>query len=208
VAAASVVAAALACGCGTPADQARHVAAFDRLVVADGVTVQVVRGDRPGVTVHGREDVLSRVVTESSGGRLRVAIRDRGIVIGPDPMHDVRVRVTAPRLRDVRVDGAGDIDLGDVAATALRFEISGTGDVRARGRADRLDAVVHGAADANLADLAVRDARVEIRGAASMTLNVSERLDVEIHGAGDVRYAGHPVVTRDVQGAGDVTQVP
>jgi hypothetical protein len=205
----AAVAAALAlAGCGgPPVDQTRKAPAFDRLVVSGGVHVVVSRGSTPGVTVHGRTDVLSRVVTDSSRGTLRVRIRDRGIVIGPDPMDDVRVRITTARLRDVNIQGHGDVDLGDVAADALRFAIHGAGDVRARGRVQTLSAIVHGAANADFGGLAARDARIEIEGAAGMTLNVSRHLDVHIRGAGDVRYRGDPLVTKDVQGAGDVTRI-
>jgi hypothetical protein len=195
-------------GCGgPPVDQARDVAPFGRLEVASGVRVEVVRGSRPAVTVHGRADVIDRVRVESSGGLLRISVHDRGIVIGPDPMHDVRVRVTAPRLDDVRIKGSGDVDLGDVVTRSLHFAINGAGDVTARGRVTLLTAVVHGAGSADLSRLAARAARVEIHGAADVSLDVSERLDVEIQGAGDVRYTGRPRVTKVIQGAGAVTRV-
>jgi hypothetical protein len=175
--------------------------------VAGGIHVSVVRGTRPGVSVHGRPDVIDRVQTESSGGRLRISVHDRGIVIGPDPLHDVRVLVTAPRLGDVQIEGSGDVDLGDVSTRSLHFAIQGAGDVTARGTVDQLVAVVHGAGDADFSELAARDARVEIHGAASMSVDVSRRLHVEIQGAGEVRYTGRPRVTRDIHGAGDVTRV-
>jgi hypothetical protein len=192
-------------GCGgPPVDQPRDVAPFTGIEVGGGVHVQVVRGARPAVTVHGRKDVINRVRTESSGGVLRVSVHDRGIVIGSDPMDDVRVRVTAPRLADVRINGSGNVDLGDVVTRSLHFAINGAGDVTARGSVNALTAVVHGAGDADFSHLSARRARVEIRGAASISLDVSERLVVEIHGAGDVRYTGRPRVTKVIQGAGDV----
>jgi hypothetical protein len=202
---AGLVAVLAVAGCGgPPVDDARSVAAFDRIAVGNGLRVAVVRGDRPGVTVRGRPDVIDRVRTESSGGRLRMWVHDRGIVIGPDPMDDVRVTVTAPRLDDVQIDGSGNVDLGDVRTRSLHFKIAGTGEVTARGRVRSLTAIVHGAGDADFRELHARDARVEIHGAAGVALDVSHSLDVEIHGAGDVTYTGNPEVTRDVRGAGDV----
>ena len=195
-------------GCGgPPVDSARDVAPFNRLEVAGGVHVVIAQGRRTAVTVHGREDVIDRVRTESSGGLLRVSVHDRGIVIGPDPMNDVSVRVIVPRLADVRIQGSGDVDLGDVETRSLHFAIQGAGDVTARGRVDALSAIIHGAGDANFSELAARTARVEIHGAASVTVDVAERLDVEIRGAGDVRYTGRPRVTQSIHGAGDVTRV-
>ena len=86
------------CGGGDRITQTRAVAPFDRLEIADSVDVQVVPGDGREVRVYGGEDVLDRVETESSAGVLRIDVRDRGIVIGPDPLGDVRVQVAASEL--------------------------------------------------------------------------------------------------------------
>jgi hypothetical protein len=208
IVAAAALAAVVLAGCGgPPVTQSRSVGSFDRLDVSGALDVTVVQGARTGVTVRGRKDVLGRVDTDVVDGTLHIGVHDRGIVIGSDPLDSVRVTVTAPRLGDVKVSGQADIDLGDVRADTLRFAVSGTGDLRARGRVDALDVQIHGAADANLGDLEARTARVEIHGAADIRLDVSDRLDVEIHGAGDVSYPGDPEVTKRINGAGDVTHV-
>jgi hypothetical protein len=205
---AAALSAVVLAGCGGPrVVETRHVGAFDRLDVSGGVHVEVAQGDRSGVTVRGRRDVLDRVTTTTEDQTLRVAVHDRGIVIGPDPLNDVRVLVTAPRLDDVNVSGHGDIDLGELNADALHFDVSGAGDLRARGQVGTLDVQIHGAADADFRALEAREARVVIHGASDMALNVVDRLDVEIHGAGDVTYSGQPVVTKEISGAGDVTRV-
>jgi hypothetical protein len=206
--AALAIAALAAAGCGgPPVDDARGTASFDRLEVHSGLHVEVMRGARPAVTVHGRKDVIDRVRTDSSGGVLRISVHNRGIVLGPDPMDDVIVHVTAPQLADVRIDGSGDVDLGNVVTHSLHFVIDGAGDVTARGRTDALSAVIHGAGDANFSGLTARTARVEILGAASVAVDVSERLDVQIQGAGEVRYTGLPRVTKSIHGAGDVRRM-
>jgi hypothetical protein len=192
------------CGGGTPVDQPRRVSAFDELLVTGGVKVEIARGSRAGVTVHGGENVLDRVVTESAGSRLHVGIRDRGVVIGADPLGSVRVRVTVPSLRAVAVHGHGDVSLGSVTTQALRLTIDGAGHVSARGRVDTLVAVIHGAGDVNLGALSARAARVEIHGAGHVDVDVAEELDVQVRGAGEVSYRGSPVVRRDIRGAGEV----
>jgi hypothetical protein len=208
IAAAGLATAVALSGCGPPpVTSTRDVTSFTRLGLSGGLHVSVVSGPTPGVRVHGRPDVIDRISTTSSGGRLQIAVHDRGIVIGPDPVNDVRVVVTAPRLGDVQIAGSGDVDLGDVTTQALHFSIQGAGHITARGSVKRLDAVVHGAGDADFSELAARDARVEIHGAASMALAVRRRLHVDIQGAGDVRYTGRPVVTKQIAGAGDVTRV-
>ena len=192
------------CGGGDRITQTRDVVPFDRLEIADDVDVDVVPGDGREVRVYGGEDVLDRVETRSSGGVLRIDLRDRGIVIGPDPLGDVRVEVATSELDGVKIGSSGDVELGDLAVPELELEIEGAGEVDASGAADDLTATIRGAGDANLSDLAVRTATVVVHGAGEAHVNVSERLDVTVRGAADVIYRGDPVVTQDIEGAGEV----
>ena len=200
----AVVVVVAGCGGGDRTTETRAVAPFDRLEIADSVDVQVVPGDGREVRVYGGEDVLDRVETESSAGVLRIDVRDRGIVIGPDPLGDVRVQVAASALDAVEIAGSADVELGGLDLPQLELEIEGAGEVAASGTADRLAATIQGAGDAELSDLAVRTATVVVQGAGEAHLNVSERLDVKVQGAADVIYRGHPTVTEDIDGAGEV----
>ena len=175
------------CGGGDRITETRQVAPFDRLEVSESVEVQVVPGDGREVRVAAGEHVIDRVVTESSGGVLKIDIRDRGIVIGPDPLNDVAVQVPASEL--------------------ARVDIAGSGDVEASGTVDRLTASIQGAGDARLSQLSARIARVEIQGAADAELNVSDELDVTVQGAADVSYTGNPTVRSDIDGAGDIRRI-
>jgi hypothetical protein len=195
---------AAGCGGGDRITQTREVAAFDRLEVADDIDVEVVRGDGQEVRVYAGEDVLERVETTSSDGLLQIDVRDRGIVIGPDPLGDVRVQVPASRLDAVKIAGSGDVELGGLDVPELEIEIEGAGEVAASGTADRLTATIQGAGDADLSQLSVRTATVLVQGAGDARLNVSDRLDVRVQGAADVVYSGDPELTQDVQGAGDI----
>jgi hypothetical protein len=153
----AVVVVVAGCGGGHRTTETRAVAPFDRLEIADSVDVQVVPGDGREVRVYGGEDVLDRVETESSAGVLRIDVRDRGIVIGPDPLGDVRVQVATSALDAVEIAGSADVELGGLDLPQLELEIKGAGEVAASGTADRLAATIHGAGDAELSDLAVPD---------------------------------------------------
>jgi hypothetical protein len=194
------------CGGGDRITQARDVASFDRLEVADNVDVQVVPGDGREVRVYGGEDVLERVETRSSDGLLRIDVRDRGIVIGPDPLADVRVQVASSALDAVKIAGSGDVELGALDLAELEIEIEGAGEVAASGRADRLSATIQGAGDADLSQLTVRTATVLVQGAGEAHLHVTERLDVKIQGAADVVYRGDPELSKKIQGAGEIRE--
>ena len=175
--------------------------------MSEDVDVKVVPGDGRQVRVYAGEHVIDRVVTASDGGVLEIDIRDRGIVIGSDPLGDVEVEVQASALEGVEIDGSGDVLLEDLDAQELELELDGAADLDASGTVDRLTATIGDAGNANLLDLRVRTARVVVEGAADAELNVSDELDVSVEGAGDVSYAGDPRVRSEVTGAGEIRRI-
>jgi Putative auto-transporter adhesin, head GIN domain len=194
------------CGGGDRIIETREVASFDRLEIND-VDVKVVEGDGRHVRVYAGENVIDRVETESSGGVLEIDVRDRGIVIGSDPLGDAQVEVTAAALAGIEVEGSGDVLLEDLDSQELELDLQGAAELEAQGTVERLTATIQGAGDADLSELSVRTATVEAQGAADVALNVSERLDVSVQGAGDVTYRGDPVVESDIEGAGDLRRI-
>jgi hypothetical protein len=203
-----VIALAAGCGGGDRIVETRQVAPFDRLEVSESVDVKVGDGDGRHVRVYAGENVIDRVVTESSGGLLRIDVRDRGIVIGSDPLGDAQVEVTADALEGVVIEGSGDVLLEGLDAQAFEIEVEGAGDLEASGSVDDLTATIQGAGDADLSNLSVRTATIMVEGAADAALNVSDELNVTVEGAGDVTYRGDPVVESEIEGAGDLRQVP
>ena len=181
------------CGGGERIVETRQVAPFDRLEVSESVDVQVVPGDGREVRVAAGENVIDRVVTESSGGVLKIDIRDRGIVIGPDPLNDVEVAGPGVGARGAWTSRARATSRSRASTQQeLELRVQGAGDVEASGTVDRLTATIQGAGDARLSQLRVRTARVVVQGAADAELNVSDELDVTVQGAGDVSYTRRP----------------
>jgi hypothetical protein len=197
------------CGAGPMVAKPRPVGESVRsLRISSSVDVRVHRAARPGVVVHAGRDVIDRVVTQTEGDVLRIAVRDRGIVIGSDPLANVSVDVSLPRLDDVLVDGSADVRLDRLRARALTFRVRGTGSLRAQGQVGRLVTDIKGAADARLAQLQARSAHVSVQGAGGVDVSVSKRLSVLVRGAADITYRGDPVVTKDISGPGTVSRAP
>ena len=97
--------------------------------------------------------------------------------------------------------------LSGLSAKAFELRVSGSGDVRARGRVDDLAMEVDGSADTNLRDLATQNANVRIDGSGDTELRVARSLELIVEGSGDVTYHGRPAVSSRLEGSGDVQQV-
>jgi Putative auto-transporter adhesin, head GIN domain len=196
--------AAAGCGGGPKVTQTRDLAPYTALDVEGGVNVDIVPGDTEDVIVTGGEDVIDRVRTVVEDGRLHISIKDHGIVIGPDPFDDVRIQVAAGALDTIRVQGAGDLDLGTIDRDKLTILVQGGADIDANGTVGDLTLQIEGAGDADLGELEARTAKVRVEGAGDADLNVTDELDVAVEGAGDVTYHGNPSVRQRVEGAGEV----
>jgi Putative auto-transporter adhesin, head GIN domain len=204
LAAAALLAAAAGCGGGPRVTVMRDVPPFDRIEVSDDLDVDVVPGAGGQVRVRAGRDVMERVHTESRDGVLELDIVDRGIVIGPDPLGDVRIEVPVQSLTGVLIEGSGDVAVRGIDEDRLELQVRGAGDIEASGTVDHLSATIQGAGDADLADLEARTADITVQGAGDADLRVSDELDVTVEGAADVSYLGDPIVQSEIDGAGEL----
>ncbi|HWU56013.1 MAG TPA: DUF2807 domain-containing protein, partial [Rhizomicrobium sp.] len=77
----------------------------------------------------------------------------------------LEVTVSGVTLHNVALSGADiDIQLGRLNQDRLSLALSGTGQIDAGGRVDRLDASIAGAGDIHMGDAAVRRANIHIAG--------------------------------------------
>jgi Putative auto-transporter adhesin, head GIN domain len=207
LAAAALLAALLAIGCGPLRGDAgptrtetRTVAPFDRIELDGRTNLTVRAGASPTVSLRGGERVVENLETTVRDGTLIFDARDEGL----NDDHDVDVMITVPRLRAVKADGAGDIKLVGVDSEALELRNTGASDFTASGRVGRLSAIVEGAGELDLGDLEARDATVRIEGVGDAEVTVWGELDAIITGVGDIEYRGNPTVRSDDQGGGEV----
>jgi hypothetical protein len=135
---------------------------------------------------------------------------------------DLRIFVTLPDVRTLRVSGSGDIisentlltdDLDlrisgsgriDLAINAedVLARISGSGDILLEGLADYIDLSISGSGSMRAFDLPVYRAKINISGSGNADVAVSDNLEVRISGSGDVRYKGSPAINAQISGSG------
>lgn len=149
---------------GARVSQTRNVDTFTRIDNDSSVDVRLHVGEPQHVRVRAGEKVINDVHTDVRDGVLRVRFDHSGL-----GGRNVVVEASVPSLDGISLSGSGDVD--------------------ADGRTNRLAIDLDGSGDADVADL------------------VARRLDLEIDGSGDIKYAGNPQITRNDDGSGDVEHV-
>lgn len=193
---------------------------FEGLDLRVPADAEVHVGDTFKVEISCEETAMPYVETRVENGVLRIYfdeyLRD---------VDHMKVVVTAPSWRHFEIDGSGDIVVRDsISGTELlmdvsgsgsiranetyfdrvKLHVSGSGDVRLGGLADKLWADVSGSGEILCFGLEVNTADVEVSGSGDVQVNVLESLTAQVSGSGDVVYKGNPLVNAHVSGSGSV----
>lgn len=185
----------------------------ETLTVDSSVDVEYVQGPANSVVVTGPKALADRVTVED--GRIRLADGDERVVFGwssgnfsaRSERDELKVVVTAPNVRRFVSNGSGDLTIRQYDQPSMSVAVSGSSDVSASGRADRLDLDISGSGDADLASLTLTDAKVDIAGSGEATVAASGTVDIDINGSGDVNLALRPAkLNSSVSGSGQVYQ--
>ncbi|MFN0009742.1 MAG: head GIN domain-containing protein [Planctomycetota bacterium] len=187
-------------GSGISKTESRTVTDFRRIVVEGSADLSVRVGDATSVNVTGDDNIISYVTTEVRDGSLVIGMK-RGSY---STRVDLTIAVTTPGLDALSIQGSSDAELSGITGESFSAQIFGSGDVRASGKVDRLDAAISGSGDLRLDGLESREVKVGISGSGDVEVWATEMLVASISGSGDVRYRGEPKVTKSVAGSGSV----
>jgi hypothetical protein len=189
-------------GSGTPATQARQVAAFTRVELAGSANVTIHAGAAPYVVVHADDNLLARVTTQVHAGTL--VIGTRGSFTTSSPM---TVEVSVPSLQALTASGSGALSASNIQGPRVSVRLSGSGTVHASGTVTRLDVSAGGSGDAQLGHLAARDVHAAVSGSGQIVTHAANTLQASAAGSGTIVYAGNPAhVTKSITGSGTITR--
>ena len=152
------------------------------------------------LTVTGPSDVINHVVL--SGSHLRFDEDDwwgRG--------GRVTVALSAPNVHRFSINGDGSLTIANFDQDELDVDVSGHGEVTAKGkaRASRLD--ISGDGDVDLGGLATDSADADISGSGRASIAPASAADLRISGSGEIDLLTRPAkVTSDVSGSGRIVE--
>jgi hypothetical protein len=157
--------------------------------------------DGPGkITVTGSQRALDNLEVEN--GRLHFI----------DGRHhhgggDLTIVMTAPAVNHFELRGSGRLEIQDYKQDKLSLDLSGHGQVIARGETKGLQLSMTGSGESDLSELKVGDADVNVDGSGAATLAPTGAAIVDISGSGDVTLLTRPSkLETNVSGSGSIHQ--
>ena len=186
-------------GSGIKASETREVGEFTGIDVRCSANIRLHDGKEQSVTVECDDNLLELITTEVKDNKLVVTTKEPiSTRIG------INVTINVPQLESIHISGSGDVQAEDVDATALTLSISGSGDIKITGTAEKIDLNINGSGDADLSELVVQEATVQVSGSGDVVVHATDKLIATVNGSGDIRYIGEPEVQKSVSGSGDI----
>jgi Putative auto-transporter adhesin, head GIN domain len=188
-------------GSGRIKQESRTLAPFSSVHINLVADVTVSKGANPASTITADDNILPVITTQVSMGVLTIS-NSKSFASNTQ----VLVRITAPSLSRLVVDGAGDVSLSGVDEKTLELVTRGSGGLARQGPGGRPDGASgrcrrHGAVRA--ADALGGGAPGRLRH--TLQVSASETFSGVIEGSGDILVRGHPRMVRSVvNGAGSI----
>lgn len=212
------------------AGTAPALAAERNFVVTDFDEIRLI-GPHEMITTTGRATTvrgsgerlaLDALIVESRNRVL--TIRTRAAAASDAERRPVRISVTAPQIRIIRLNGSGAVSAAELRGPAVEATLTGSGTVavnrmtgdlatlrltgsgtlRALGQARSLDAGLRGAGTLDGVGLVVADLKLSSAGSGTATLTATRSAAVNSSGSGTVTVTGKAACTVKNAGIGSV----
>jgi hypothetical protein len=189
-------------GSGNVASEKRDLADFNEIEVGGVVQVEATAGKDFSVEVEADDNLLPLVITEVSGGVLRLRT-EKNITT----KNSIRVRITAPNIESLEVSGASKVSLDNVSNENLQIDASGASKITVAGETANLTIDVSGASKIDAENLQSESATVDASGASGVKVFAANELRADASGASNIAYAGSPKnLIKKTSGASSVSQ--
>jgi hypothetical protein len=189
---------------GPPVTQQRGVDAFHSVDLRAVGTVDILVGPPASLSVTADAQTLEDLDIHVQAGMLIIDQHSHWSWFGRSGQ--LQIRLTAPSLKAVALNGAGELTVNGLNGGPLALVVQGAGNIDASGRVDILTARINGAGNMDLSRVEAREATVSVNGAGSLEVNATESLDATVNGVGSINYAGKPQnLTTSINGVGSIS---
>lgn len=189
-------------GSGKIATVKRDLGMFTELHQNISADVTVKAGAKGRCTITADENILPLILTECAGNALQITCKQ-----SYQTNQRIRIAIETPLLTKAEMAGSGEMDISNVTKDKILLVLSGSGDIRVKGKAAELDATINGSGNVHADGLKAGVVKVVVNGSGNAKVHATDSLTTEIRGSGNVIYAGAPAqVHNSVSGSGTVAK--
>ncbi len=188
-------------GEGKVVAKSHSVSGYDEIQVRIPAEVEIVVGKSNSFSISAQENLHENFEIDVDGTRLVIGSKDSYSSSQP-----VKITISTPKLSAIRVMGSSDVNVTGIEAKDFTAEISGSGDITLKGKADFARFDIKGSGDIKGEGLKAKDGRAYIAGSGDISMAVTGELEAEIKGSGDITYIGDPKVKTNIMGSGNIEQ--
>lgn len=209
-------------GNGDIVTEERTIRAFHSIKSAGDFHVFIQQAPEHRVRISTDRNIIDYIETEVQDGELVIKV-ERGKFIYPTG--PVKVYVTTPSVvaltiagsgkmiarekihsrtpLEVKIAGAGDIELWQCNAPAVNGKIAGSGKIKLEGETKEASYEIAGSGDLRCGNLKAETTRIKIAGSGDAWVYASILLEATVAGSGDIYYYGTPAsVKSKIAGSG------
>jgi hypothetical protein len=209
-------------GSGKVITESRSVSNFKNITFGGVGDMLITQGETESLAIEAEDNIVALIKTEVKDDTLTIGFTQNNINLRPT--QPIKYTLAVKALDNLRISGAGNINIPALKTEKFTLKISGAGNVKI----DKLDAAdltmtLSGAGNASVSgqvtsqsivvtgvgnyggrELSSQTANVLLSGAGNATVWAQKNLEAKITGFGSVNYYGSPEVTRKITGAGSV----
>lgn len=188
--------------------ESRKVDTFTKIAFRVPGKLYLKQGAEQKVELEGSKEILSKIETTVSGGRLSIGREnDNWKMWDWDNDDKIVVYITVKDLEGVSVSGSGDLmGEGKFKTNDLSLNVSGSGSLQLEAETGNLNADVSGSGNLKFTG-SCRDFESKVSGSGKVTVDLSSALNAEvgISGSGKIIAKGNAKeIKAQVSGSGEV----
>jgi hypothetical protein len=171
----------------------------DKLDIDIDADVQFTQAPGPAkLVVSGPKDAVEHVVLDGS----HLEYDDNGDYSGK-----LKVTLTAPNVSQFAINGSGALAIDGYNQDQLAVDVSGSGNVTAKGKTHQVKLDISGDGDVDMSALATESTDAQISGSGHASIAPTSAADLHISGDGEIDLKSHPPrLTSDVSGSGRIVE--
>ena len=211
-------------GSGHVTTESRTASGFNSIDVSGAIDVYIKQDSTTSVKVEADDNILEYIEVRTNGSTLEIYTEDN---IRLRPSHKIKVYVSNPEYKDLRVGGASSIrseneitaadvlnvDLGgssegrlEVNAPKVSVNVSGASNANIKGKTKDFEGDASGASEIRCFELLTENADVDASGASSIEVYASVKIAGQASGASGVNYKGNAQASVEKSGASSVNK--